>query len=767
MSKKNYYVTAADAAQLPSLNAKKKKLKKLAITFWLLHFFAPLFLVIFLNLPENAESTLYVIFSIGLLAAAIVFTVKFFKCRGRIKMILEKSKEGCTYKDFFNSLNYDNNDSSLLDGSYIAGFSILGGPRNKYRISLASRGYGWDYILEEVDYLVRADIDNITHMLAFNIGAKEPVSLLREFSLHGGRLTGIPELVQREFSSFELMGHSKELDSVILVSFYNQTRFIEIESNILDPERIIRYAETLIRRTFNTSDSMKLARPYNGENNASDNAGASKAGQSAENEMYLLMYKELIYIDAGNCACLFEDTKTAFSFATQQGLDTKQISLLKLDAKTYEQTIKPQLPRLGIEKTRKYQMDRTYIQEPVFADNSDEKKKYFGQKLNNMIVKYNQALNSAKKDILYKSILKELFNTVFLVPICYEGEAENSMVSDGLIHYTLNASRMITKINLDESIKTLEPDADTKTRRYVFNNESGEETMLTGMVSFYGDENYRFPEPGEIESGKTMCSRNVMNNGKTYLCAFTDLVYLKSVFGDNAMVAAFTFEDIVSHIDDGDSNGTDITGLVINPDNVLFTLNKDEIQRIIGEESKPIVDPYYPQTVPLMLSQYAARYVYNNDETAAKEYKKILISIGFLEDEAERLFNFECDILRKYNKKYLLEDGFTRMWFFGLSQPFFDSYPKEKEDILKEHFLTLSELCKIIDEAEFHYWNSHERDISDECWNEIYAWHLKGQGGDFAVKYFDMTAQETGIPREKIGYYSAHEGSHIKYNKWR
>lgn len=169
----------------------------------------------------------------------------------------------------------------------------------------------------------------------------------------------------------------------------------------------------------------------------------------------------------------------------------------------------------------------------------------------------------------------------------------------------------------------------------------------------------------------------------------------------------------------------------------------------------------------LMISQYAAFYVYQGSEVHKNRYINKLMTLGFNKDEAERLLNFETDILNRFNKRYLLHKDFTKMWFFGLNQPFFLNYPKEKDDILKEHFLTLSELCKIVDEAEWHFWNSHERIASDEVWSEIYSWHLQGAGGEFAVKYFEMVAEVTGIPESKIAAYSSNEGSHLSNYKWR
>ncbi|MGN1344620.1 MAG: hypothetical protein ACI4U3_08565 [Traorella sp.] len=129
------------------------------------------------------------------------------------------------------------------------------------------------------------------------------------------------------------------------------------------------------------------------------------------------------------------------------------------------------------------------------------------------------------------------------------------------------------------------------------------------------------------------------------------------------------------------------------------------------------------------------------------------------------MFDFECEVITKFNKPYLLDKKFTKMWFFNLKQPFFQKYPKTKEDILKEKYLTVSELCKIIDEAEWHFWNSHEKELSDVVWNEICEWRLKGEGAKFAIQYFEMIEKEYDIPEESIAKLSSKQGRHLNQYK--
>ena len=114
----------------------------------------------------------------------------------------------------------------------------------------------------------------------------------------------------------------------------------------------------------------------------------------------------------------------------------------------------------------------------------------------------------------------------------------------------------------------------------------------------------------------------------------------------------------------------------------------------------------------------------------------------------------------------MLHPEFTQMWFFGLDKPFFHQYPNTKDDILKECFLTISEICKIIDEAEWHFWNSHERKLSDDVWNEICEWRIKGKGGDFAMQYFDMIEEKTGVSSESLMKLVNDQGAHLSKYKW-
>lgn len=175
-----------------------------------------------------------------------------------------------------------------------------------------------------------------------------------------------------------------------------------------------------------------------------------------------------------------------------------------------------------------------------------------------------------------------------------------------------------------------------------------------------------------------------------------------------------------------------------------------------------------PEEIPMqmMLSQMPALFARDGKDAYRDHYIGSLMKLGISKREAVELFRFESEVIRRWNKQYLTEPNFVRSWFFGLRQKFFTAYPSAKDDILKERFLTVGELCKLIDEAEWHFWNNHERGLSPEVWQEICDWRLNDSGGEFAIHYFEMISKETGVPMERLAKYSNREGSLLSIFKW-
>lgn len=168
----------------------------------------------------------------------------------------------------------------------------------------------------------------------------------------------------------------------------------------------------------------------------------------------------------------------------------------------------------------------------------------------------------------------------------------------------------------------------------------------------------------------------------------------------------------------------------------------------------------------LMTSQFPAMYVNDGEKTHREIYLARLAALGIPREHGEKLFRFECDVVARHGKSDLLDPRFPKQWMFNLKQPLFYPHPMSQESVLKEKYLTVSELAKIVDEAEWHFWNSHEQNLPEGIWAEIVRWRRKGSGMDFAIRYFEMISRETGVSMEELMALNGEQGIHLCRYKW-
>jgi hypothetical protein len=171
-----------------------------------------------------------------------------------------------------------------------------------------------------------------------------------------------------------------------------------------------------------------------------------------------------------------------------------------------------------------------------------------------------------------------------------------------------------------------------------------------------------------------------------------------------------------------------------------------------------------------LLSQYAALYTQNSGSSlmncVKNQYLKELDRIGIPKEKAEKLFAFEYDVCQRHGKPALLDNSFIRKWFMGLKHPYFVHYPSTEQEIIKERFFTIGEMCKLIDEAEWLYWNCHEMDLGSEVFGEISKWRRCGKGAEAAYHYFESIREEIGVSMEDLKRYVNREGSQLNRYKW-
>lgn len=146
------------------------------------------------------------------------------------------------------------------DITYIRAIShVCSGPWNQYDILLASKGYGWEYMINWADYMATADLENISQVTTGNL-ASEEIEITKAYKSNNNKCLSLPEL-ETENGVLSIAGISKTLGAPMKIVWINQTNTLRLFT-IIDDETLIRkYVETLVRRTFGTKNEMKLGKP--------------------------------------------------------------------------------------------------------------------------------------------------------------------------------------------------------------------------------------------------------------------------------------------------------------------------------------------------------------------------------------------------------------------------------------------------------------------------------------------------------------------------
>jgi len=129
----------------------------------------------------------------------------------------------------------------------------------QYDVLLATQHYDWDTIVDCSAYMESADIDKIDSIIVADLTDDSGIELAHVYNQNKGGLKNF-ERLKEEHGILSIAGHSRTLNDYVKIVWYNQTRALRVFTHINDDVLITKYVETLIRRTFGTKDSMKLAR---------------------------------------------------------------------------------------------------------------------------------------------------------------------------------------------------------------------------------------------------------------------------------------------------------------------------------------------------------------------------------------------------------------------------------------------------------------------------------------------------------------------------
>lgn len=129
-----------------------------------------------------------------------------------------------------------------------------------YDILLESHGYGWDDMISWAAYMAEADLEGISTVTTAAISGAPESEHIDEYSAAGNDIKKMKSLEQK-LGVLSIGGISRTLNMPVKIVWYNQTRALRFFTPEDDDDRMNRYIETMIRRTFGTDDAMKKARP--------------------------------------------------------------------------------------------------------------------------------------------------------------------------------------------------------------------------------------------------------------------------------------------------------------------------------------------------------------------------------------------------------------------------------------------------------------------------------------------------------------------------
>lgn len=192
----------------------------------------------------------------------------------------------------------------------------------------------------------------------------------------------------------------------------------------------------------------------------------------------------------------------------------------------------------------------------------------------------------------------------------------------------------------------------------------------------------------------------------------------------------------------------------------LFGKKEKSAEKEKERNSQPILrDTQEFRTI--MTSQLVAFWIDTNNENYKKEYLRRMKICQVSDEIAEKTFDFENSILKRIPRPEMLNPNFIAMGLFSLTSL---ALP-EKVTYYETHFdYPFSYVVKLSDEAEWHFWNSHERTMPDEVWEEIYM--LADKNRKLFIPYAMNMVENLGWSIKQVNNFSYHEQGMLDYYRW-
>lgn len=146
------------------------------------------------------------------------------------------------------------------------------GPWHQYDILLDSRIYGWEFMKDWADYVIGADLDNISEVMTGGLGS-EDINITKAFLENNQKCTQTPEL-KTEQGTLSVAGTSQKLGSPLKIVWINQTSTLRLFTFIEEQSLITEYIDTMAYRTF--GEESKITTEPKNEKNTTTHARTTK-----------------------------------------------------------------------------------------------------------------------------------------------------------------------------------------------------------------------------------------------------------------------------------------------------------------------------------------------------------------------------------------------------------------------------------------------------------------------------------------------------------
>ena len=164
----------------------------------------------------------------------------------------------------------------------------------------------------------------------------------------------------------------------------------------------------------------------------------------------------------------------------------------------------------------------------------------------------------------------------------------------------------------------------------------------------------------------------------------------------------------------------------------------------------------------ILTSQLVAMWMSKEDDDYKEEYLRRLKMCGLSDETALEMLDYEESILQEFPRPELLDERFIAKPLFNLKDTVL---PNNYQYYMKNFEYPLSYLIKISDEAEYHYWNSHELPLPDDVWTEIFF--LSDRHQAIFIPFAENLVKNKGWTVEAVNTFSYNEQGMLEKYRWR